>query len=55
MSTMTAPSIRTRVVVIGGGILGVSTATQLVRSGAQVSPPSNRRNPDTSARAARVR
>ena len=33
---MTAPSIRTRVVVIGGGVLGVSTATQLVRTGAQV-------------------
>ncbi|MGO4533829.1 NAD(P)/FAD-dependent oxidoreductase [Leifsonia sp. 2MCAF36] len=33
---MTAPSTRSRVVVIGGGILGVSTATQLVRSGADV-------------------
>ncbi|WP_374008654.1 NAD(P)/FAD-dependent oxidoreductase [Leifsonia sp. LS-T14] len=33
---MTAPSTRSRVVVIGGGVLGVSTATQLVRSGADV-------------------
>ncbi|MGO4594723.1 NAD(P)/FAD-dependent oxidoreductase [Leifsonia sp. 2TAF2] len=33
---MTTPSIRSRVVVIGGGILGVSTAVQLVRSGADV-------------------
>ena len=33
---MTAPSIRSRVVVIGGGVLGVSTATQLVRQGAEV-------------------
>ena len=33
---MTAPSIRARVVVIGGGVLGVSTATQLVRQGADV-------------------
>lgn len=33
---MTAPSTRSRVVVIGGGVLGVSTATQLVRSGAAV-------------------
>ncbi len=33
---MTAPSTRSRVVVIGGGVLGVSTATQLVRQGAEV-------------------
>ncbi|WP_285114522.1 FAD-binding oxidoreductase [Leifsonia sp. fls2-241-R2A-40a] len=33
---MTTPSIRSRVVVIGGGILGVSTAVHLVRSGADV-------------------
>ena len=33
---MTATSIRSRVVVIGGGVLGVSTATQLVRQGAEV-------------------
>ena len=33
---MTAPSTRSRIVVIGGGVLGVSTATQLVRSGAAV-------------------
>ncbi|WP_431219785.1 NAD(P)/FAD-dependent oxidoreductase [Leifsonia xyli] len=33
---MTASSIRSRVVVIGGGVLGVSTATQLVRAGAEV-------------------
>ncbi|MGH1549850.1 NAD(P)/FAD-dependent oxidoreductase [Leifsonia poae] len=33
---MTATSIRSRIVVIGGGVLGVSTATQLVRQGAEV-------------------
>lgn len=33
---MTTPTLRNRVVVIGGGVLGVSTATQLVRQGAEV-------------------